>query len=145
MKCPVDKSQLQINSRESAVGYCCNVCNGILLTEKEISTFQYNFQTDILENLFAQSAKSYSDCFCPICENNMVVLPIDEMEIIACSKCKSLWFKKGLMLELLEKYSPDFKPRKQSVLEIISDWIFWIIPHLLLPIIFGLFYIWFKL
>ena len=100
MKCPLDKTKLEIKTQENAFGYSCSQCGGVFLNSKGVNCFKHNFNTDILEKSFSNIKAKHSECYCPNCSDNMEYSDVSDMEVLICKHCKSAFFERGQLTQI---------------------------------------------
>ncbi len=130
MKCPKDSTQLMIDHKQGVVGYCCDHCHCVLLTEKGTLAFKANYETTIIENIFDEQNRSVSELFCSCCNEHMFITYVDDIELEICQKCKSVWFDEGEAQYIVDRYGP--QSQQESYFIEFIEYFIWV------PILIGM-------
>lgn len=105
MNCPKCEGTLYLKNGEGHLGFICDKCEGIWLSNKYIQSIKYTYNFD--QNAFIKKlSESYKNTNhpCPICKTDLNNSLFKKIELEWCNSCTGVWFDKHELKTLISKY-----------------------------------------
>jgi Uncharacterized protein conserved in bacteria len=124
MKCPKDNISLELVSNRYGVNYACPKCEGVFYSKQDVKAFQYNYQSNVLTQLFESSGKSKtSNLNCPHCSKQMNLAMLSRFELDFCPNCYGIWFDKNELAKTIADYGQEPNSGESELLTLLASWI----------------------
>jgi Zn-finger nucleic acid-binding protein len=103
MKCPEDRSALQVGTTEGHAGYVCAACAGTWLPARYVASLAHdrNFDPDVFFSVLSEHAEADSNLVCPHDGALLARALIRDIELDWCRTCRGVWFNAGELQRLL--------------------------------------------
>lgn len=124
MKCPKDHNSLELVSNRHGANYTCPKCEGIFYSKQDVEAFQYNYQSNVLTQLFEPSDKSKTSSLnCPHCSQQMCLVMLSRFELDCCPNCCGIWFDKNELAKTIAVYGQEPNSGESDLLSFLASWL----------------------
>ena len=108
MNCPKCEGVLKLEEGEGHIGYVCEKCKGMWLSNKYIETIKHNYQFEPAKFINTLSEKYIpTELSCPTCKTNLNNSSFNKIELDWCHTCNGVWFDKNELDTLTKLYKKE--------------------------------------
>ncbi len=108
MNCPKCEGTLKLEEGEGHIGFVCEKCNGMWLSNKYIETIKHSYNFEPTKFIKTLSEKyTYTEHSCPTCKTSLNQSTFNNMQLEWCQTCNGVWFDQNELNTLVSNYKKE--------------------------------------
>ncbi|PCI46604.1 MAG: hypothetical protein COB51_06920 [Moraxellaceae bacterium] len=111
MDCPKCKGTLRVEQAEGHIGFRCELCKGIWLSNKYLKSLEltHDFNAEEFISQLGLLPRAKLKILCLECSNNLYEVSVSGLEIDFCKSCSGIWFDKSELSRLITQHKDSGK------------------------------------